>query len=626
MSGTEKIHSFCYNLPPDKEFSEAIILSYHKGLKKNVTFHLPRFIETIDFIPDRYLDLLELASYVYCADRFIARGSVTSPYFTGWHRHFKHKAFVRDFEFWSDPKVIKKIESTLSFLSGDFHQFNFFPGHKTHKVHMFEGEKYWPAPSSNSLVVMFSGGLDSTCGALDLLRNSTNNIYLASHVSSPGIKKTQNAIIKELSKRFPNRVHHLAFGCNLSGKRAREESQRTRSFLYAAVGATVAKRYNLRSFLFFENGVLSVNFPPSEQYQNARVTRTTHPRFLFEMSELISLIEEKEFKILNPLFWNTKADIVKLLFDNDGIDLVSSTVSCGRVFDKGVKHDKTHCGRCSQCIDRRFGFAAAGLLDQENRGTYAYDFVIDNICPDNDTDFGREERTILVDYLRIAREHFDINVDTFYDIWLDQLTDLVDYIDGISDEDKIEKLHRLFFKHGNQVKQGILNFQNDYADIMLGSKPLPNSLSEILSTREYLDKPARLVAKRISEILKFGVPIAFQTRIPLNETEVQDQIEALLNEKAIDLQREYPYIPIGLAKTVPDFSTITPSVFVEVKYLRGKLSPSQTNREIAEDITKYPDNTFLLFVIYDPERKVKDDKSFSKEFENKRECDFCFIR
>ena len=107
---------------------------------------------------------------------------------------------------------------------------------------------------------------------------------------------------------------------------------------------------------------------------------------------------------------------------------------------------------------------------------------------------------------------------------------------------------------------------------------------------------------------------------------MQDQIEALLNKNANNIKREFPHIPFALSGTKPDFSTIHPYVFIEVKYPRGKTPPSKTNKEIAEDCTKYPDNAFLLFVVYDPERKVKNDREFEKDFIAKRNCQFCFIR
>lgn len=627
MPHTSKSHVFCYNAPKEYKNDTAIFLNYRKDLQaKNVNFQLPRFIDDVGFIPDRYLDLLEIAAYVYCADRFVNRGNKESPYFTGWQRNLKHIIFVRDYEFWCDNSVIKLLEELLSFLSGDLHNFEFFPGHSTPRVGMFDGEEYWPPTTESCHIVMFSGGLDSTSGAYDLLKNSNKKLYLASHVSSAGVKKTQRAIIKELERQFPSRVFHLMFGCNLKGERAREETQRTRSFLYAAVGAAVARRYCQNKLLFFENGVLSINLPPSEQFHNGRTTRSTHPKIIYKYSQLFSLVNENIFRVENPFFWKSKTDIIQLLKQNGGFDFLNSTVSCSRTFDKGIKHRNTHCGRCSQCIDRRFGFAGARMLNDENRGLYAYDFVIDNICADNDNDYGREERTILVDYVRLALDLKDTNVDAFYDRWLDPLTDVVDFIRGSSEEDKISKLHNLFVNHGVQVQNGIVEFQKNYADIMLSNKPVPNSLAEILSTREYLDLPSEIVARTISKLLLQSVPIAFQNLKPKNEQEVQDQIEALLNEKSNDIKREFPHVPFALSKTVPDFSTDSPAVFIEVKYPRGKTSPSKTNKEIAEDCTKYPDNAYLLFIVYDPERKVKNDQEFEKDFISKRSCQFCFIR
>lgn len=627
MTVSSKQYIFYYNSPAKYKNDDAVCLDYRKDSdKKNVTFQLPKFVEDVGFIPDRFLDLLEIASYIYCADRFVSRGSKDSPYFTGWQRRFKHIIFVRDYNFWSDNSVIELLETLLNFLSGDIHQFEFNPGHKTPKVNMFDGEEFWPPSSDACKVAMFSGGLDSTSGVYDILLNTGFKLYLTSHISSPGIKKTQTALVKELKRRFPNRIFHLMFSCSLSGTRAREETQRTRSFLYASVGAAVARRYRQNSILFFENGILSINFPPSDQFQNVRTTRSTHPKVLHYFGKLFSLVNESEFKVENPFFWKSKADIIHLLKENNGSDLISSTVSCSRTFDKGVKHIKTHCGRCSQCIDRRFGFAGARMMEDENRGIYAYDFVVDNICSDNDHDFGREERTMLVDYVRLALNLQEMNVDTFYDNWLDQLVDITDYIEGTTEEEKIIKLHELFSRHGKQVKNGIVEFQKSYADILLVNKPKPNSLSEILSTREYLDQPAQLIATKISTILKDAVPIAFQNKKPKNEQEVQDQIEALLKKHERAINREFPHVPFALSKTVPDFSMDSPYVYVEVKYPRGKSSPSKTNKEIAEDCTRYPNNAYLLFVVYDPERKVKDDTIFIKDFIKKRECQFCFIR
>jgi hypothetical protein len=107
---------------------------------------------------------------------------------------------------------------------------------------------------------------------------------------------------------------------------------------------------------------------------------------------------------------------------------------------------------------------------------------------------------------------------------------------------------------------------------------------------------------------------------------VQDHIEAILKRHSQSLKREFPYVSFALGWTVPDFSLAAPYLYVEVKYPRGKTSPSKVNKEIAEDFTKYPDEAFLLIVIYDPERKIKDDEAFKGDFLEKRACLFCFVR
>ncbi len=632
MSTPSTIKEFCYNAPDNFCSSSAVILNYRKDFpKKNVNFRLPKLIKLVDYIPDRFLDLLEIASYVYCADRYTQRGSKDSPYFSGWQREFRHKVFVRDYDFWSDANVCDLLNELLTFTSGDIHQFSFEPGHGTPKVHMFDSEESWPDPVAESKsceVVMFSGGLDSTSGVLDILNNSNKIVYFASHISSSSVKKTQNALISELKRQFPDRLRHITFECNLSGERAREETQRTRSFLYASVGAVVARRYRLNRINFYENGVMSINLPPSEQFHNGRTTRTTHPKTLDYFSKLFTAVNGNALNVENPFFWMTKADIIKKLKDNGGGALLNSTVSCSRTFDKGIniQSGNSHCGRCSQCIDRRFGFAGCGLLDDENRGIYAYDFVVDNICSDNDTPFGREERTMLVDYIRLALDHKNSHVDSFADKWLDQLTEVVDYVGIDSENDAIIKLHKLFLKHGQQVTKGILEFQNAYSDELISHKPVENSLSQILSTKEYLDDPAILSSQNICNIISESLPLAFQSVKPINERIVQNHIEAILKRYTPSLQREFPYVSFALGWTVPDFSMAAPCVYIEVKYPRGNTSPSKVNKEISEDFTKYPADSFLLIVIYDPERKIKDDETFKSDFIDKRLCLFCFIR
>ena len=70
----------------------------------------------------------------------------------------------------------------------------------------------------------------------------------------------------------------------------------------------------------------------------------------------------------------------------------------------------------------------------------------------------------------------------------------------------------------------------------------------------------------------------------------------------------------------------TCSLLIEAKFIREKTSPSKVSEGIAADITKYPKDKFILFVIYDPDRGISDDILFRSDMENKRDCKVAIIR
>ena len=48
-------------------------------------------------------------------------------------------------------------------------------------------------------------------------------------------RETQDGLVKALQGKYPGRVHHYRFRTNLRRIRAKEETQRTRSFLYGSI-------------------------------------------------------------------------------------------------------------------------------------------------------------------------------------------------------------------------------------------------------------------------------------------------------------------------------------------------------------------------------------------------------
>ena len=98
-------------------------------------------------------------------------------------------------------------------------------------------------------------------------------------------------------------------------------------------------------------------------------------------------------KIDNPYAWLTKTDVVARLRHHGGADLIAKTTSCSRVRDRTKAHP--HCGRCSQCLDRRFAVLAADVAEHDPVDKYEVELFLD---PRQDP----RDRTMAWDWYRHA--------------------------------------------------------------------------------------------------------------------------------------------------------------------------------------------------------------------------------
>src|SRR5262249_29579469 len=106
---------------------------------------------------------------------------------------------------------------------------------------------------------------------------------------------------------------HVPVRINKRQGLTKEFSQRTRSFLYAALAAAVAATPGLNRVRFYENGVISLNLPPSPQVVGSRATRTTHPRVLRGFGALFTALAKKKFEVENPFLWMTKTQVLDVI-------------------------------------------------------------------------------------------------------------------------------------------------------------------------------------------------------------------------------------------------------------------------------------------------------------------------
>ena len=434
------------NLPRLWTQSEPLVLEYREstGNTPNIKLALPDFVRDVFHLPDRVLDLLEIASYVFCADRLTSRGRKDNVEYHNWSRLFYFAIKVRDFDFWNMPNVKEKLKEALVFMSGDrTYHFSFQPGHSTSPVGPFDTETFQIEPQQNTKVILFSGGLDSLAGIVECLENSSDQLCLISHRSGQGTARTQDQLIRALHERYPNRIKYYKFGCKLRGIRAREETQRSRVFLYTSIAYALSHALSQGEICVYENGITSINFPKQQDQMNARASRTTHPKTMTLLENLFSGINQSKIKIVTPFLWKTKTDIFHIMEEVGRKDFISSAVSCSQTFKN--RSQATHCGGCSQCIDRRFAAYGSELDDADEGGIYTLDFIQRGI---EDS----EVKTALIDYVRQAKEFASLNIGDFCGQVFSELADLIDYVPGASEPEKIEKVWKLCHRHGKQVE------------------------------------------------------------------------------------------------------------------------------------------------------------------------------
>ena len=578
----------------------------------NLDIGLPSFVSSVYHLPDRVLDLLEIAAYVFCADRWVGRGANDAVEYDAWGRTIHYVIKVRDHAFWQKGDVTKALADALKWVTGDeSHSFTFLPGHSTPATTLFDKSGIQVEAAPNAKVALFSGGIDSLTGAVQHLKQEPGPLFLVSHRSSSIVQKTQQLILKVLQTNHATRVQSYAFKCRLKGKRAEEETQRSRSFLFSAIAYALASALQQDRFYIYENGVTSLNLPKREGMGHGRASRTTHPRTIARFEQFLTIVHGSAFSIETPFFWKTKTDVLTTLHENGGTDLLDTSVSCTRTFDNDK--DRTHCGGCSQCVDRRLSAVAAGLSEQDHSGLYTKDIIKDPITDP-------ETRTFVVDYLAQAQLFATQSADAFEKKYLYELAEIEDHVRGVPKEQWLERLHGLCNRHGTQIMKAarLLN------DPVLA--PKPDTLLAMLNSREYLKTPVDRLCEAVCEVLSRGLPTMFKGQKPADENDFNDKVDGLLSSHQGEFKREHPVASFARAKMVPDHLNPSEGFLIESKYLRGATTPSKVTDGLAADMFKLPPSFFKLLVVYDPERAIADDNEFRQAFESRGSCRVLLVR
>jgi hypothetical protein len=362
-----------------RDWQSAPVLRLHIGRGRNdVHLRLDHLSQRLCAkLPDVAADLLELGAYVYTADQAITRGGqVEIEYGERWRRHFCFVVPVRRPDIWRNAAVKDVLTETLSFLSDDDYEFQFTSRRKPSPLSRYLFDEVEPDTGMDE-VLLFSGGLDSLGGAVREILLGHHKVVLVSHWSNSKIYARQRQLVAGLNEHIASgRYHplHVAVDVNKGKVFGRDFNQRTRSFLFAAVAAVVARVFGLSRVRFYENGPVSLNLPISPQVLGGRASRTTHPRVLKGFEQLLTEVFGQAFRVQNPFLWKTRRDVLAEIKAAGCSRLCARTSSCGHTWQQTTEHP--HCGRCSQCLDRRLASLSAGLTDEDDPpGRYRSDVI-----------------------------------------------------------------------------------------------------------------------------------------------------------------------------------------------------------------------------------------------------------
>ncbi len=417
-------------------------------------------------------DMIEIGSYVYAADQTVSRGGPAwSNNGADWTRDFRFVIPVREPDTWNKQEVRESLEELLSFMSGDSYQFEFTERKSIRATTpYFEfGDNPWFRADS---IVLFSGGLDSFAGALEEVLTLRNKTVLVSHRSVPKIAKRQLDLAEKVRQLAGGnqKLLHVPVWVNKVKGLTKDSTQRSRSFLFMMLAASMGEVFKSNTIRFYENGITSFNLPCSAQVVDSRASRTTHPKTLKLASEFFTKLLNRQFVVTNPFLWHTKTDVVGVIKKHNLGSLVPFTSSCSHTQTTSIMN--THCGTCSQCFDRRTAIIAGGLADFETGESYKVNLPLDPIKEGRD-------RTMVESMARMATEIEDMDEVQFCSK-LNEIERIVTNLDPPVDQAAMQVIS-LYKRHSAQVFSVLRSFVSENATLILKKRVPPDSLLSMIA-------------------------------------------------------------------------------------------------------------------------------------------------
>lgn len=367
-----------------------IFLSPGNNLYTGVT----KFIDEFGEVNSLEEDVLNLASGIFATDLAVKREE---------REHYVRtiKLTIEVINVHAFERVKEDIQRALYVISKDNWSL-FFVQKKGTPTTALDWE------DQEGAALLFSGGIDSMAGAAELLRQN-KQLVLVSHNSHANhvIDNCQNAIHSVLEGHFTKSIRHLhikVYGRNHPGfpfpkDENRENTQRTRSFLFLAIAALCARRCKFNRVVYMaENGQFAIHLPLTAARVGPFSTHTADPKFVLLMERIFKiLLSNQTFEITNPFLYLTKAEVFGVM-PAPLMKAAEASASCWMI---SRTPGNKHCGYCIPCISRRIAIEYNNLKFKE----YNVDLFKTDVTKLDDTD---DRKRNLVDYLEFISRFFGV--------------------------------------------------------------------------------------------------------------------------------------------------------------------------------------------------------------------------
>ena len=304
------------------------------------------------------LDLLIVAALVHAADTRISRAEQSQD---SWTREIRLVVPVSDPDRWQ--AAARTLTRTLDFLTGDHWTVGFRQRPERFTIVTTPPATLLPPPFDT--VSLFSGGLDSLIGAVDLLE-SGHTPLLISHAGEGATSDAQNALFSKLKQNYCGSSFDrlrvwMAFSNGLVKDVGSESTTRGRSFLFFALGVFAGTGLGSNFVLRVpENGLIALNVPLDPLRLGSNSTRTTHPFYMARWNDLLVKLGIYG-RVENP-YWNkTKGEMASACANGPLLGAVAAdSLSCSSPSKaRWQGHGIEHCGYCLPCLIRRAALDAA---------------------------------------------------------------------------------------------------------------------------------------------------------------------------------------------------------------------------------------------------------------------------